>query len=264
MTFLYGNDSKPTPNMQVNDDLAAPFRLPKVVAAIPAFGRLHLLKITIERLYKKNGVFRVIVAGDEPAVEKLCAETGAVFVHHANNPLGAKWNAAFQKAKDFDPDACLFMGSSDWISEKWLDVLCPYLESADMIGKPDCYFLDIGVKEMRAVHWPGYTRSDRAGESIGIGRLLSRRILDSVDWMPFDPRKDNSLDHSMQQNVLAAGGKLRLVTSGLIKSLSISTYAWPNKHQFIQHWSGVLPSEKILNVNEFVQKNFPEALTIFK
>lgn len=250
--------------MQVNDDLAAPFRLPKVVAAIPAFGRLPLLKVTIERLYQKNGVFKVIVAGHEPAVEKLCAEIGAVFVKHANRPLGAKWNAAFQKAKDFDPDACLFVGSSDWLSDNWLTYACPYLEGADMLGKPDCYFLDISKTEMRAVHWPGYTRSDRAGESIGIGRLLSRRIMEAIDWKPFDDTKDNSMDSCMQSKVIAAGGKIKLLKSDMIKSLSISTYAWLNKHQFNQHWSGVLPSEKIVNVNEFVGKHFPEASTIFK
>lgn len=250
--------------MHVHDDLATPFRVPKVVACIPAFGRLHLLKVTIERLYKKNGVFKVIVAGHEPEVEKLCAKAGSEFVFHENKPLGAKWNSAFQKAKDFDPDACLFVGSSDWISENWLSVCCPYLGTVDMIGKPDCYFLDIGVKEMRAVYWPGYTRQDRLGESIGIGRVLSRRILDAIDWRPFDSTKDNSMDSCMQQKVLAAGGKVHLLTSSLIRSLSISTYAWPNKHQFIQHWTGQLPSEKILNVDEFVRNNFPEALTIFK
>lgn len=247
----------------VTDDLAVPFRVPKVVACIPAFGRLPLLKLTIERLYQKNEVFKVIVAGHEPAVEKLCAETGAEFVRHGNKPLGAKWNAAFQKVNDFDPDACLFVGSSDWLSDNWLSICCPYLGTVDMIGKPDCYFLDIGEKEMRAVHWPGYTRQDRYGESIGIGRLLSRRILDSIDWQPFDATKDNSMDSCMQQKVLAAGGKVHLLASSLIKSLSISTYAWPNKHQFFQHWTGQLPSEKILNVDEFVRKHFPEAYEIF-
>lgn len=258
------SNSKHTTYTHMSDDLATPQKPIKIVAAIPAFGRIPLLRRTIERLYQKNGVHRVIVAGSEPEVEKLCIGTGAVFVRHHNNPLGAKWNAAFRAAMFYDPDGVLFVGSSDWLSDNWLPTTAPLLEYFDMIGKPDCYFLDIGPTDNRLCYWPGYTRPDRKGESIGIGRLLSRRILDRINWSPFDPQKDNSLDHSMQNKVMAAGGNIKLLEDDRIKAVSISTHQWPNKHRFEQHWNNELPSTRIPEVAEFTEKHFPEANTIFQ
>jgi hypothetical protein len=46
--------------------------------------------------------------------------------------------------------------------------------------------------------------------------------------------------------------------------LSISTYKWPNKHKFNDHWGGVLPSKRMENPKAFIETHFPEANLIFK
>lgn len=230
-----------------------------VVAVIPVLGRLPLLKHTIERLLKKNGVTQVICIGQSSDERDVCEKAGAQFIRYKNNPLGQKWNAGFQEAKRLEPDACLFVGSSDWLSDNWLRSIAPYMNNYDMVGMPGCYFLDIG-QTLRLVHWPGYT-GRREGESIGIGRVISSRLLDQLDWQPFDNHLENSMDFSMYQKVQHS--KRYLLKSNDVFSLSISTNRWPNKHQFEAHWQNVLPSEKVDNPEAWLKQHFPEAFTVF-
>lgn len=243
-----------------NDDLAIAKPPYKVVACLAVHGRLPLLRYTIERLYKVNGCHKVICSGSDIMEKRLCQELGAVYVSAKNKPLARKWNKAFQKAREYKPDAVLFVGSSDWISWDWLHILRLYVEHHHFVGVPGCHFLDIG-QTMRLVNWKGY--GEQRKESIGIGRLLSAKLMDALDWEPFDNRLDNSMDGSMKHRAESRGFKEYIYTGTGIKALSISTDRWPNKHKFEQHWSNELPSEKIADVEGFL-KDFPEAYQIFK
>lgn len=235
----------------------------KVAACIPVHGRQPLVKHTIERLIKKNKVDVVICVGDSNSDRKVCERAGAVWVQHRNNPLGDKWNAAFREAKKYNVDACLFVGSSDWISDNWLDVMLPLIGEFDLIGTHGCNFLHVATPNFYACYWPGYTK-DRKGETIGIGRLISSKVLDKLQWEPFHSDLDKSLDFSMHQRVTKVAGKLHSVESKIIQSVSISTDEWGNKHNFWSHWKNRLPSIKIKSVSKWIDENFPEAKEIFQ
>lgn len=243
-----------------NDDLCNARHF-MVIACIPVFGRMPLLKHTIERLYKKNGVYKVICVGDGPEKE-LCESLGAVWVHHVNKPLGRKWNAAFVKAQDYYHDACLFVGSSDWLSDNWLSEMEPHMKDNDLIGSAGCNFMHL-YKDGRieACYWRGYTER-RKGESIGIGRLISKKILKEINYRPFDDKLDNSLDYSMIRRISDAQGRIKVVETKAI-SVSISTDLWRNKHQFSHHYTGLLPSKRIENAENWANIHFPEAKTLF-
>jgi hypothetical protein len=233
----------------------------KVVACIPVLGRLPLLRHTIERLYKKNKVHKVICSGDGHQERKLVESLGAEWVQHRNRPLGQKWNAAFQAAEKYKPDACLFVGSSDWLSDNWLTEMGPHLKEHDLLGTAGCFFLHVD-HEFKMCYWPGYV-GRREGESIGIGRIISSRVLDKLQWKPFNEQLDASLDHSMQQRVKQVAGSTHLVSSDRLKSLSISTSQWVNKHKFFDHYTGKYPSTVIHSPLPFLQQHFPEAELIF-
>lgn len=248
----------------VNDDTGACCgKCKNVVAVIPVHGRLPLLKLTISRLLNKNNVGLVVCVGETKEEEEACKQSGAIFVKHPNKPLGAKWNAGFLEAKRHSPAACLFVGSSDWVSDNWLPTLMPMMEKFDMVGTPGCSFLDVSKSGFKAMDWLGYI-GERRIESIGIGRLLSKRILDRIGWRPFDNRLDNSLDSQMQKIVKKRMGRIAVVGKLPIKSLSISTDLWANKHKFDDHVSGRLPSKKIEDVTGFLQTYFPEGLELQK
>jgi hypothetical protein len=232
------------------------------VACIPVHGRIELVKQTIRRLYKKNGVAKVICAGSTKAEKDACESEGAEFFMHPNDPLGKKWNAIFMRAKHYNPDDIVFVGSSDWLSDNWIDVMRPYLKDYEMVGVPGFHLLDISKSNVyRLCFWSGYV-GERADESIGIGRLISRRALEKMDWKPFVDDRNNGMDYSMQQNVLKNGGNVKMLKTDEITCLSLSTNRWPNKHQFEDHWNNKLPSEKILD-HSMLKDKFPEAYHIF-
>lgn len=241
----YHNLIKPEPNRK------------RIIAPIPVHGRLPLLKQTIRRLYDRNGVFKVICIGDEPQAQQVALNEGAEWVQHPNKPLGAKWNAGFIAAKKYQPDGVVFVGSSDWLSDDYLELASKDLDQFDIIGKLGCHFLDKSNSgQYRAVFWPGYGSGVRLDEPIGIGRILSARILDRIGWKPFDAQLDASLDWSMWNKVKRAGAKIKILPYLSGELVSISTDRWLNKHQFDDHWSNRLPSTRI-DADQFVSK-YPE------
>lgn len=236
-----------------------------ITAIIPVKGRIPLLIHTISRLFNRNGVDAVVCVGDDPIDKTACENAGATWVHHANYPLGAKWNAGFYHAAQMGTEIFLFVGSSDWLSDHWITEMKPYLDDYDMVGKPDFYMLDIDTKanKFRACHWLGYTDPVRSGEPIGIGRLIKRAALEKINFQPFDHKLDRSLDWSMYNNIRLSGGKVKSVTNKPhLKSLSLSCDRWGNKHNFEAHYSNILPSEKI-KLAGYLMNEFPESYQIF-
>jgi len=232
---------------------------PKIVAVAPVYGRIPLLKHTITRLIKKNKV-QVVCVGDGKKEQEICTSLGAYWVNAHNKPLGRKWNAGFKFASTLHADAALFVGSSDWISDNWINKLTPYLQSTDMLGTAGCHFLHV-AEDLKLCHWPGYT-DRRKGESIGIGRLISSRVLDKLNWEPFDDILDSSLDHSMVTRIQSVGGTSNLIEDTEILSVSISTNFWPNKHRFLDHYNNILPSKRVPFAENWAANYFPEALTL--
>lgn len=241
-----------------------------VCAIIPVHGRLPLITQTIKRLLSKNNIdFIVCVCStheEADCIQQSFTLDGLSTFVHDNKPLGSKWNAGFIEAKKYSPDACLFVGSSDWLSDNWVSSLLPLMDKYDMIGTPGCHFLDIKEKnKFRVIDWGGYL-GERSNESIGIGRMLSARILHRIGWKPFTDSKDGSLDYDMFLKVKRAGGKTAMVRHPELISLSISTDQWGNKHRFEDHVKGELRrnSFHIKNVGEFLKNNFPEAYHVFQ
>lgn len=229
----------------------------KIVVPIPVYGRFPLVKQTIKRLYEKNKVHKVICIGHEPEAAKLCMDLGAEWVEHPNFPLGSKWNAGFKACEKHKPDAVLFAGSSDWIADDYLERASVYLSEYDLLGTLGCYFADVG-NTIRVVYWEGYTSQTRIGEPIGIGRLLSNKLLKHMRWKPFNDKLDNSLDWSMWS--VAKNFKVKILDSSYI-TISISHKNWPNKHNFKDHWTGSLKdSSKKLDYKACINtlKGFPE------
>lgn len=233
---------------------------PRIIAVIPCFGRFSLLRFNVNRLYSVNGIYKVILVGHEQEVQKIADETNSIFVHQENKPLGLKWQVGFKEAKKLNPHAVLFVGSSDLISKDWLKESYKYLKDFDMVGKLGCHFMDINTQSgKRLVFWPGYKVGVRSKETIGIGRLISARILDKMNWEPFDVNKNYSMDGQMQAQVLRHEGKIKIMEDD-VQAISISTNLWTNLHQFEQHWNNLLPSEKIIGeqMTNFLETYFPD------
>jgi len=234
-----------------------------IVAPIPVYGRRPLLKHTITRL--QNAGVTVICMGHDKGDEQIAKSLGVEWVTISNDPLGTKWNAGFMAAKKYNPDGVLFVGSSDWVSDNYIQEAENMLSQYDMVGKLGCHFTDIGKTNIRTVNWFGYGKGQRSYEPIGIGRVLSSRALNKMNWQPFDKRLNSGLDWSMWLKLLAMDAQIGIFDDPELKLLSISTHVWDNKHKFADHWSGSLrgQSEKLGNkAEDDFFKSFPEIYTL--
>lgn len=237
----------------------------KVVACMPVYGRRRLLSRTITRLYEKNKVFKVICAGDSDRDREIAERYGAEWVVAPNQPLGHKWNEAFAAAEKYNPDACLFIGSSDWLEDKWIDYMEQYIEDYDLIGTPDFSMCDIRGGVYRVAYWSGYpVGSGRENEPVGGGRMLSKKLLKGMNWRPFDAGWDNSMDYSMRLHAERLGAKTHLLPKGTLVVLAMSSDKWVNKHNYDRELRSVrckeMGSERGL---VFLNDKFPEAISLF-
>lgn len=213
-----------------------------VTAPIPVFGRFPLVRLTISRLIKQ-GVTPIIL-GHENEANEIAKEFDCEFISIDNDPLGNKWNKGFQASKNYNADAVIFMGSSDWCSDSYIERCKEHSNDFGMIGMLGCHFADVS-DSIRLVHWKGYKDNLRKNEPIGIGRFLNREFLEKINYTPFDSRINAGLDWSMWLKAIKTNQEIGILPDdGQIKLLSISTNKWNNKHKFTDHWTGALKSEK--------------------
>lgn len=223
----------------------------KTIAVIPVHGRLPLLPYTIGRLYTKNNISHVICVGSE-AERAVCEKAGAQYLISPNT-LGLKWNNGFEEAGRQKAEVIVFVGSSDWLSDTWIERLLPYMETFDMVGKLDFNMVHVNHKILLC-NWPGYPKdNERHGEPIGIGRMLRAEVLDRMKWRPFKDTANNSMDWQMLQSVGKQGGHIGIYTGEDIQSLSLSTDQWVNKHKFFS-----LQHRAIEDGDKWIKQFFPE------
>lgn len=231
----------------------------KLCAPVPVFGRFPLVRLTISRL-KRQGVIPIIMGHEREALD-ISKEFNVEFISISNDPLGNKWNAGFMACQNYSPDGVIFMGSSDWASDDYIQSVSDALNDFAFIGMLGCHFADVS-DEVRLVHWPGYAKGQRQYEPIGIGRVLRADLLVNMNWQPFDARLSSGLDWSMYLKTIRMVDEIAVIKDEEkdIRLLSISTDKWTNKHKFSDHWSGALKSTHMNN--ELLKNNFNEIFTL--
>ena len=155
----------------------------------------------VDRMKTIEGVEIIPVAvGSEGSVSKaLCEKRGFHYIESVNDPLGVKWNNGMEYMKTFKPDYVLNMGSDDihcnLLLEKYVQKM---KEGIDFIGIIDCYFFEMTTRKL--IYWKGYN-NHRRGETIGMCRALSSKLLDQVGWKPWKGAGNSGLDGQMMKNI---------------------------------------------------------------
>ena len=243
-----------------------------IVAVIPVKGRLLLIPHTIRRI--KRVVDEVVCVTEYAYERDICKRAGAKVTTGFKQALGRKWNNGFEFARALKPDHVLYVGSSDWVSDNWVREMLSLIEDYDFIGPLDFHEMHLeydypydrdGKYNIHEVnkhfkrrllgYWKGYT-GERRGEPIGIGRVLSKKFLDRIDWRPFDDELVKNLDYSMTQKAEKFKG-VRVES----KCLSISTTLWPNRHDFWYDMKN--QGSKLLNDHSLLEEYFPETYNLF-
>ena len=163
-----------------------------------------------------NTQIAVVAAGSEKEHSKRMAESaGAQYCETLNPPpqlmnlLPQKFNANLMAARKYRPDFVMLTGSDDLISAEWLDFGIKQMvdNNLDCVGLMDSYIAHAKTKEV--MYWSGYW-GDRKGESIGAGRIVSRKILDKLNWTlwPTNDARTIGNDGRQIERIIGAGGSV--------------------------------------------------------
>ena len=165
----------------------------KVIAIVASHKRYEILKDCISCL--KPQVNDIVLAGSSCWVDgvegcslaKMVAkEEDLIYVDHTNKILGTKWAAALNRARDENADAVLICGSDDLLASDWVcqktSMTSPYFaDGFSICGVNSWYVYNPIIDEMIQCTY----RSEQRSDPLGAGRLISKTILDHVDWQIF-------------------------------------------------------------------------------
>lgn len=161
---------------------------------------LHRYQALREALRGQVDLDLVAVGSEGPLSRDLAVEEGWGYVEAPNKPLGAKWNALMPTVRKLDPDGMVVVGSDDWLSKRAFQFYVECINrGVPLCGFRDIYFLD--GKSGKTLHFGGYTHPSRVGESLGLGRCLSREALEALDWHPWWRSLNRGLDFSMMKSL---------------------------------------------------------------
>lgn len=152
---------------------------------------------------KKFGV-DVYCGISEDKYKDICNRHGFNYIEVPNNPLGFKLNSFFQQLKTVDFDYVLLMNSNNVVCDDFFD---PYIEQieegTDFVGFIDSYFYYKGQLK----YWAGYKagnvnyKYNRDNEPAGHGRLLSRVLIEQLNWMPSENNNQYNIDGILYRKI---------------------------------------------------------------
>ena len=209
----------------------------KIHVLSAAWKRPEITRICFEGI-KRLGLNATIAISEESMIP-LCDEFGFDYAMVPNNLLGRKWNYGLRKAKEHDFDYLLILGSDNLISDCLIDRYKEY--DFDMIGVKDLYIFDSGTKKTK--YFQGYSEE----MSIGAGRLISRKVINSVDklW-------GNWLKKGLDTNCSAKLRKLgfKEIVIALEDSTVLDIKSDTNIHSFSEFDAKNIPCNRLSNIPE--------------
>lgn len=178
---------------------------------IATHNRLSITRKNIECLLKCNvGVILVVSDSGEFALFKQLFPDISI-VHHANFPLGLKWQAGVEVARELKADPLIVNGSDD--------ILCPeYFTKVTELLKEGNHF--VGLKSWYVYHMNKMYRFNYlANLPLGGGRAYSKKMLEVINYSVFDISRDRHLDDLSYGNVLNSKLKFAVLNDPLIMSV---------------------------------------------
>lgn len=178
--------------------------LKKIAICIPFFNRFRITDFVFKHYFKlkkelENKVELILIAvGSEGIISRALAEkNGFHYYEYPNKYVSRKYNETFRKAKNFGVDAVIKVDSDSIISK---NIILYYLNcinrNIDYTGITDIYF----AFNDYYCYWEGYV-GKRKGETTGVGRYMSKRLLDLLDWNVINKDTNLVCDYIMTQNI---------------------------------------------------------------
>jgi len=132
------------------------------------------------------------VAGSEDMdSRRIALACGWGYTEYPNQPLSDKFNAAMSLFRDEDVDAVMVIGSDDIICERYISHVADLIRSGEKFISPEGYFVLDGDGIIQI----------KKGIRAGAGMVLSREVLESFDYMPWESGVNKGTDWAMAKNI---------------------------------------------------------------
>ena len=160
---------------------------------------------------KEEFEINLLAIGSEGKKSKIaCQNSGFDYVEYQNKPLSDKWEIGINECKKYESDAVIIVGSDDLLSRETIQFLSKKIKEGQLVvGLKDMYLYDSSL--MKLYHWQGYENDpkqsmNRGLESIGMGRCISRKLLEKLDYSIWkDMKIDKGLDGAMTRKFSQVG-----------------------------------------------------------
>ena len=161
------------------------------------WGRPRLTDLVL-RYYERLDLKKVLVYSEEdPCVHDLVTGDWG-YIGYPNNNLSGKWNHGMMHIRSFHEfqnnslAGVMIVGSDDLVTPQYVDAVKYLLaRGVDYISLPTLYFYNLDTGRMH------YCLAER----LGLGRVLSRRLLDMLDWEPWPNDLNSGLDGAMWDRI---------------------------------------------------------------
>lgn len=169
----------------------------KIVICIASHERPEPLNIVLRCMPKD---WHVVVVVSSEADKRAIAARQHTHIHiFPNEPLGAKWQHAVEKARELEPDVLGITGSDDVLLGS-TEALAAALATHDFIGLNSFHIYD-GKQHYKC----GYRTPVIP---LGGGRFYGRAVLERMRWQLFNPAKAKRLDDDGFINARRAGARV--------------------------------------------------------
>ncbi|MHC4634331.1 MAG: hypothetical protein ACYSYU_03835 [Planctomycetota bacterium] len=168
------------------------------------WGRPQLTRIYLNRmqyLQKKYDIVGVCV-GSENQYREDCWDRAIMYTDFKNRPLSTKWNHGMKVFEPIGITHVMVMGSDDFASDSFYEYAMDLAKGKDFTGCKDLYIFG-GRHNRRGYRQLFYFA--HKGYVVGPGRCYSRRILEKMNFTPWDNGRNSGLDGSIARNVKNLG-----------------------------------------------------------
>ena len=208
-------------NFELNDSI----KNIKIVCVMCAYKREKLLDEVLNYLSSLNLIHKIIIVGSNGS-EKIIVDKYSICEFHMydNLPLSNKWNKVVKESKKHNPDGILILGSDDIVSSDYF-LYSKYLLSLgyDIIGTRSWFTMLKKKNQIIDYALMGYTNKRKNNESLGAGRVISKKALDLINWnlYNFNTPLNKSLDRNSFLKLLNIQDKIKFININITSTIFV-------------------------------------------
>ena len=148
----------------------------------------------IQRLKKHpNYEISAFAVISEPEMAPLCNKYGIDWVSTSNHPVGRKKNYGLKQLANQEFDYLLEIGSDDLITNDLLTAYLPFFDQYEFFGISDAIYIESENGECR--------RHISHKTTYGAGRIISKRLLEEMNYNIWADELNRGLDNSSVANI---------------------------------------------------------------